>query len=71
MVDKNIVVPGMILHARFFICNDLFKLLDKTKENGIIKNTLWYERLGSVVAREIPRLLASKQTHFRGENINT
>lgn len=55
----------------FLFGTTYIKLLDKTKENGIIKNALWYERLGSVAAREIPRLLASKQTHFRGENINT
>lgn len=68
MVDKNIVVPGMILHARFLFVTIGVKTLDKIKEKGIIKNTLWYERLGSVVARDSPRLLTSKQTHFRGED---
>ena len=44
------------------------KTLHKIKKNGIIKNTLWYERLRRVVARDIPRLLIPKQTHFRGED---
>ena len=44
------------------------KTLDKMKENGIIKTTLWYERLRRVVARDFPRLLTLKQAHFRGEN---
>ena len=47
----------------FLFGTTYIKLLDKTKENGIIKNALWYERLGSVAGGK-PRAFSLQNKAF-------